>query len=103
VGARLAGPARSGQHTSGLFADVPVLIFSGDLDPNIPTEEGHLAAQRFRHSRVIEVPNVAHGPESHIGCAAAIETNFIRTFQVGDTSCLADIPPFRSPSKSLSR
>jgi len=82
---------------------VPVLIFSGDLDPNIPTEEGHLAAQRFRHSRVVEVPNVAHGPESHIGCAAAIETNFIRTFQVGDTSCLADIPPFRSPSKSLSR
>ena len=93
MGARLAGPARSGQHTSGLFADVPVLIFSGDLDPNIPTEEGHLAAQQFRDSQVIEVPNVAHVPESHSGCAAAIEMNFIRTLQVRDTSCLADIPP----------
>jgi hypothetical protein len=78
-----------------------VLVLSGDLDPNTPTEEGHLAAQQFRHSWVIEVPNVAHVPESHSGCAAAIEMDFIRTLQVGDTSCLADIPPFRSASKSI--
>jgi pimeloyl-ACP methyl ester carboxylesterase len=88
-------PDRHGpvQRTSGPFADVPVLILSGDLDPNTPTEEGHLAARQFRDSRVIEVPNVGHVPESHSGCPAAILMNFIRTLQVGDTSCLADIPP----------
>jgi pimeloyl-ACP methyl ester carboxylesterase len=88
-------PDRHGpvQRTGGPFADVPVLVLSGDLDPNTPTEEGQLAAQQFRDSRVIEVPNVAHVPESHSGCAAAIEMDFIRTLQVGDTSCLADIPP----------
>jgi pimeloyl-ACP methyl ester carboxylesterase len=88
-------PDRHGpvQRTNGPFADVPVLVLSGDLDPNTPTEEGQLAAEQFRDSQVIEVPNVAHVPESHTGCAAAIEMNFIRTLQVGDTSCLADIPP----------
>jgi pimeloyl-ACP methyl ester carboxylesterase len=88
-------PDRHGpvQRTSGPFPDVPVLVLSGDLDPNTPTEEGHLAAQQFRDARVIEVPNVAHVPEAHSVCAAAIEMHFIRTLQVGDTSCLADIPP----------
>jgi pimeloyl-ACP methyl ester carboxylesterase len=81
------------QRTSGPFADVPVLVLSGDLDANTPTEEGHLAARQYRNSRVIEVPNVAHVPESVSGCAAAILMDFIRTLQVRDTSCLADIPP----------
>lgn len=96
-------PDRHGpvQRTSGPFADVPVLVLSGDLDPNTPTEEGRLAARQFRNSQVIEVPNVGHGPESASGCAAAILTDFIRTQQVRDTSCLAGIPPFRSPSKSI--
>ena len=81
------------QRTSGPFADVPVLVLSGDLDPNTPTEEGHLAAGQYRNSRVIEVPNVGHVPESVSPCAAAILMDFISTLQVGDTSCLADIPP----------
>jgi pimeloyl-ACP methyl ester carboxylesterase len=88
-------PDRHGpvQRTSGPFADVPVLVLSGDLDPNTPTEEGHLAAGQYRNSRVIEVPNVGHVPESVSPCAAAILMDFISTLQVGDTSCLADIPP----------
>jgi hypothetical protein len=32
----LAGPARSGAADQGPFADVPVLVLSGDLDPNTP-------------------------------------------------------------------
>ena len=88
-------PDRHGpvQRTSGPFADVPVLVLSGDLDPNTPTEEGRLAARQFRNSRVIEVPNVGHVPESASSCAAAILMDFIRTLQVRDTSCLAGIPP----------
>jgi pimeloyl-ACP methyl ester carboxylesterase len=81
------------QRTSGPFADVPVLVLSGDLDANTPTEEGRQAARQFHNARVIEVPNVAHVPERASGCPGAILTDFIRRLQVGDTSCLADIPP----------
>ena len=81
------------QRTTGPFADVPVLVLSGDLDANTPTEEGRQAARQFRDARVIEVPNVGHVPERASGCPAVILTNFIRRLQVGDISCLADIPP----------
>jgi pimeloyl-ACP methyl ester carboxylesterase len=81
------------QRTSGPFPDVPVLVLSGDLDANTPTQEGRQAAHQFRNARVIEVPNVAHVPETASPCPAAILTDFIRRLQVGDTNCLADIPP----------
>ena len=85
------------QRTTGPFADVPVLVLSGDLDANTPTEEGRQAARQFRDARVIEVPNVGHVPETASRCPAAILTHFIRRLQVGDTSCLADIPPIPVP------
>ena len=74
-------------------ADVPVLVLSGDLDANTPTEEGRQAARQFRDARVIDVPNVGHVPEMNSPCPAAILSDFIRRLRVGDTSCLADIPP----------
>src|SRR4051794_1571745 len=81
------------QRTTGPIADVPVLVLSGDLDANTPTEEGRQAARQFRHARVIEVPNVGHVPETASRCPGATLTTFIPRLQVGDTSCLADIPP----------
>jgi pimeloyl-ACP methyl ester carboxylesterase len=89
-------PDRHGpvQRTSGPFADVPVLVTSGDLDPNVPTAEGRLAAGQFEHARLVEVPNAGHVPEQEAtGCAMSITTDFIRNQQLGDTSCLAKIPP----------
>ncbi|TDD73451.1 alpha/beta fold hydrolase [Actinomadura darangshiensis] len=89
-------PDRHGpvQPTGGPFPDVPVLVVSGDLDANTPTEQGRQAARRFRRSTVVEVPNVGHVAEHEpSGCAAGIESAFIRDLRVGDTSCLADIPP----------
>ena len=89
-------PDRHGpvQRTSGPFPDVPVLVVSGDLDPNVPTAEGRQAARQFGHARVVEVPNAWHGPEQEpTGCALSITTNFIRDQQLGDTSCLTKIPP----------
>ncbi|WP_158581710.1 alpha/beta fold hydrolase [Actinomadura spongiicola] len=82
------------QPTGGPFPDVPVLVVSGDLDTNTPTEEGRLAARQFRRATVVEVPNVGHVPEKEpSGCVAGIESGFVRNLRVGDTSCLADIPP----------
>jgi pimeloyl-ACP methyl ester carboxylesterase len=91
----LVAAARAIQHyTSGPFTDVPVLVTSGDLDPNTPTREGRQAARQFPNQRVIEVPNAGHVPEGEpSGCAASITFRFIRNQRVGDTSCLAKIPP----------
>ena len=85
------------QRATGPLADVPVLVLSGDLDTNTPTEEGRQAARQFRDARVIEVPNVGHVPETASRCPAAILTHFIRRLHVGDTSCLNDIPPIPVP------
>jgi pimeloyl-ACP methyl ester carboxylesterase len=89
-------PDRHGpvQRTSGPFPDVPVLVISGDLDPNVPTAEGRQAARQFPHARVVEVPNAWHGPEREpTGCALSITTNFIRFQHLGSTTCLTKIPP----------
>jgi pimeloyl-ACP methyl ester carboxylesterase len=89
-------PDRHGptQRTTGPFPDVPVLITSGDLDPNVPTAEGRQTARQFPHAQVVEVPNAGHVPEGEAtGCAASITYAFIRDQRLGDTSCLANIPP----------
>jgi len=89
-------PDRNGpvQRTSGPFPDVPVLVISGDLDPNVPTAEGRQAARQFPHARLVEIPNAWHGPEQEpTGCAVSITTNFIRNQRLGDTSCLTKVPP----------
>ncbi len=82
------------QPTNGPFPDVPVLVVSGDLDPNTPTESGRLAARQFRRATVVEVPNVGHVAEREpSGCAAGIESAFVRDLRPGDLSCLAAVPP----------
>jgi pimeloyl-ACP methyl ester carboxylesterase len=71
-----------------------VLVTSGDLDPNVPTAEGRLAARQFELAQLVEVPNAGHVPEQEsTGCAMSITTDFIRNQRLGDTSCLARIPP----------
>ncbi|MFB4302085.1 alpha/beta fold hydrolase [Actinomadura sp. NTSP31] len=89
-------PDRHGpsQPTGGPFPDVPVLVTSGDLDANTPTETGRQAARQFRRATVVEVPNVGHVAEHEpSGCVAAVQTGFIRDLRVPDTSCLNRIPP----------
>jgi pimeloyl-ACP methyl ester carboxylesterase len=91
-------PDRRGpvHRTTGSFPDVPVLAMAGDLDTNVPTREVRQAARQFRNARVVEVPNAGHVPEGEpSGCAASIVFDFIRNQRLGDTSCLARIPPVR--------
>ncbi|MFJ3216538.1 alpha/beta fold hydrolase [Kitasatospora sp. NPDC086801] len=74
--------------------DVPVLVLSGDLDTNTPEANSRLSAAQFRRSAFVSVPNSGHIPEMEsTGCAVDISGHFIRTGEVGDTSCLAHIPP----------
>jgi pimeloyl-ACP methyl ester carboxylesterase len=82
------------QRTSGPLPDVPVLATAGDLDPNVPTREVRQAARQFATANVVEVPNAGHVPEGEpTGCAASIVFDFIRHQRLGDTGCLAAIPP----------
>ncbi|MDL4816734.1 alpha/beta fold hydrolase [Actinomadura opuntiae] len=70
-----------------------VLVTSGDLDANTPTEAGRQAARQFRRAPVLEVPNVGHVAEHEpSGCVAAIQTAFIRDLRTPDTSCLTQNP-----------
>ncbi|MFJ8470888.1 alpha/beta fold hydrolase [Kitasatospora sp. NPDC094011] len=74
--------------------DVPVLVLSGDLDTNTPEANSRLSAAQFKHSAFVSVPNSGHLPEMEsTGCAVGISGHFIRTGEVGDTSCLAQVPP----------
>ncbi|MEU3571399.1 alpha/beta hydrolase [Kitasatospora sp. NPDC036755] len=74
--------------------DVPVLVLSGDLDTNTPEVNSRLSAAQFRRSAFVSVPNAGHVPElESTGCTLEISGHFIRTGEVGDTSCLAQIPP----------
>jgi pimeloyl-ACP methyl ester carboxylesterase len=89
-------PDRGGpvQRTTGPFPDVPVLVTSGDLDPNVPTAEGRQTARQFPRAQVVEIPNAGHAPEQEqTGCAASITADFIRNQRLGDLGCLARIPP----------
>jgi pimeloyl-ACP methyl ester carboxylesterase len=82
--------------TGGRFPDVPVLVLSGELDANTPTEEGHAAARQFRRARVVEVPNTGHVAEHHEAanpCVMALQSEFFRTHRIGSTACLGAIPP----------
>ncbi|MFE3878127.1 alpha/beta fold hydrolase [Kitasatospora sp. NPDC059146] len=74
--------------------DVPVLVLSGDLDTNTPELNSRRAAAQFKHSAFVSVPNSGHVPEMEsTGCTLEIAGRFIRTGEVGDTSCLAGVPP----------
>jgi pimeloyl-ACP methyl ester carboxylesterase len=82
-----AGPDRRGPvpPATGPLPDVPVLVTSSDLDPNVPTAEGRRTAGQFAHAQVVEVPNAGHVPEQEpSGCAASITFDFIRNQRLGE-------------------
>nr|BEK63227.1 alpha/beta fold hydrolase [Kitasatospora purpeofusca] len=74
--------------------DVPVLLFAGDLDSNTPESATRRAAEQFRRSTVVTVPNAGHVAElESTHCTLTIVDSFVRTGQPGDTSCTASVPP----------
>ncbi|MFI6299695.1 alpha/beta hydrolase [Nonomuraea sp. NPDC050790] len=81
---------------SGRLPDVPTLVISGDLDSNTSVENSRLSAAQFPRARFLPIPNTGHIPEIDAsGCAAGLVSAFIRDERVGDTSCLAKIPPIK--------
>ncbi|MGH6612484.1 MAG: alpha/beta hydrolase, partial [Burkholderiaceae bacterium] len=72
---------------------VPVLIFSGGLDPATPPRHGEAIAQRLGNAKHIVAPNLGHGISAQ-GCAPQLVSRFIRdaSFERIDGECLARIP-----------
>ncbi|HWL72714.1 MAG TPA: alpha/beta hydrolase, partial [Burkholderiaceae bacterium] len=72
---------------------VPILIFSGGLDPATPPRHGDRVAQQLGNARHIVAPNLAHGVSAQ-ACGPMLVSRFVRdaTFDRVDGDCLARIP-----------
>lgn len=85
-----------------LAADVPILIFSGRLDPVSPPEWGALALSSFRKGRQLIVAQGGHVFDglSNIECFDALMLRFFETADPAalDPACLATMlpPPFET-------
>ncbi len=94
---RRAGSCRRAPVPSEFYSvpasKVPVLIFSGGLDPATPPRHGDSVAQRLGNAKHIVAPNLGHGISAQ-GCAPMLVSRFVRdaTFDRVDGDCLARIP-----------
>ncbi len=72
---------------------VPVLIFSGGLDPATPPRHGDAVAQQLGNAKHVVAPNLGHGISAQ-GCAPMLVSRFVRdaSFERIDGDCLARIP-----------
>ncbi|HYM47201.1 MAG TPA: alpha/beta fold hydrolase, partial [Burkholderiaceae bacterium] len=72
---------------------VPVLIFSGGLDPAAPPRHGDAVVQQLGNAKHLVAPNLGHGVSAQ-GCAPQLVARFVRdaSFERIDGECLARIP-----------
>ncbi len=78
-------------------SDVPVLVFSGELDPATPPSWGEDVARHLARSKHVIVPGVGHGTW-HRGCVPELMADFIDRASVDgiDPACTQHLhrPPF---------
>lgn len=73
--------------------NVPVLIFSGGLDPATPPRHGAVVAQRLGNAKHVVAPKLGHGISTQ-GCAPMLVSRFVRDASTEriDGECLIQIP-----------
>jgi pimeloyl-ACP methyl ester carboxylesterase len=78
-------------------SDVPVLIFSGNLDPITPPERGEEVAKYLPNSRHVIIPHGGHGLDGLSGadCVERLILEFLHSGDVRslDTSCVETMTP----------
>jgi pimeloyl-ACP methyl ester carboxylesterase len=74
-----------------LYPHVPTLVLSGDMDRRVPLEVTTKVAALYPDSVFVRVAEAGHVALVYSPCAANLASEFIRTLEVGDTSC-ADTP-----------
>jgi pimeloyl-ACP methyl ester carboxylesterase len=74
-------------------SDIPVLMFSGGIDPATPPHHAEEVARTLPHSRHFVAPQVGHGVSAH-GCAPRLMESFVRAGNADklDGKCLEKIP-----------
>lgn len=70
-----------------IYPNVPTLVLDGDIDTIVPMEEVQQVAALFPGSTFVPVAESPHVTAYWTQCAANIESQFLETLQVGDTSC----------------
>lgn len=70
-----------------IYPNVPTLVLDGDIDTIVPMEEVQQVAALFPGSTFVSVAEAPHVAAYWTQCAANIESQFLETLQVGDTSC----------------
>jgi len=85
-----------------IIADIPILLFSGELDPSTPPTTGEEVLSGFRNGKLIIMKNESHGADYNWErCGKAIEEKFWEQASVEglDTSCADEIdrPPYYIP------
>ena len=72
------------------YPHVPTFAMTGDIEPVIPIELGRKVAALFPESTFVSVAGGLHHPDlAGNQCALNLTVNFMKTLQVGDTSCAA--------------
>jgi pimeloyl-ACP methyl ester carboxylesterase len=70
-----------------LYPNVPTLVMVGDLDTLVPLEEVRKVASFFPGSTLVPVAEAGHVTAAWTQCAGNLQSQFVETLQVGDTSC----------------
>jgi pimeloyl-ACP methyl ester carboxylesterase len=71
---------------SPIYPNVPTLVLDGDMDTIVPMEEVQQVAALFPRSTFVPIAEAGHVTAYWTQCAANIESQFLATLQVGDTS-----------------
>jgi len=97
------------------FPNVPTLVLSGDLDSVTSPQDATEAAAQFPNVVHLFIPNLTHvtayyysdvgylpdgGDTTH--CVQAILRRFVAQLSTGDTSCIPDVRPIRTPPRFAS-
>jgi len=69
------------------YPHVPTLVVGGDMDRRVPLEITTRVAALYPDSVFVPVAEAGHVALVYSPCAANLATEFIRTLEVGDTSC----------------
>lgn len=73
-------------------SDVPVLLMSGELDPNTPPRNAEIVAEYLDNTFSVAFPGLGHETLNSSSCARSIALRFLEDPMVQpDTACLGDM------------
>lgn len=85
-------------------SDIPTLVLSGEFDPTVPPNLGHVAAEGLANSYVYSYPGVGHSTIAGGECPVSMMLSFLDDpSHAPDESCLAEAAglAFRIPVTSV--